>query len=169
MQQLVPNKPKWTPEDYYRLSKWQRKAFDDSFSWPADESWEVDECAEWCTYKQQCFFEWLFTDQPLGWQTILKRAAEGIHREYSHQACEADHRQCEEESPYERDYRKWCEDRDHRLRMDPRAWTPDLASYPGPRFDDDGNIIERHTRYTPGSSPREPCAASSSTTEAWLS
>ena len=79
MQQLTSSKPECTPEDYYTLPKWQRKIFDNTFSWPADGSWEVDECEEWCTYKQQCFIDWLFETQPLGWQDLLKRAADDIH------------------------------------------------------------------------------------------
>ena len=52
--------PLWTPGHYYGLDEWQKEVFEKNYVWPADESWNVRNCGDWCIYKQKCYIEWLF-------------------------------------------------------------------------------------------------------------
>ena len=58
------------------------------------------------------------------------------------------------ETPLERDRLIWEFNSDHELRMDRLTWTPHNSRYPGPRYDINNNLIERHSGYTPSTSPR---------------
>ena len=87
----------------------------------------------------------------------LVTAADNIHENYINQVMNPPpifSRIAPPETPLERDRRKWEFNSYHELRMDRLSWTPHNSRYPGPRYDINNNLIERHTGYTPSNSPR---------------
>ena len=79
-------------------------------------------------------------------------ATPNIYQKWDREAKEEYRRKRDAEKPEDRDLRIWRMNRDMNQRMDPCSWTPHNSTYPGPNYDPAGNIIPRHTGYTPCSS-----------------